>query len=54
MWGSIPPHPSAGGKPAPAPWSQAGEVTIAIGNNQWAGGDNTGEFGNPIQPRGRR
>jgi leucyl aminopeptidase (aminopeptidase T) len=31
------------------PWSQSGVVTIAIGNNQWAGGDNTGEFALAIQ-----
>ena len=43
-------HPPAGSQLRP--WSQAGEVTIAIGNNQWAGGDNTGEFGYPIQLMG--
>lgn len=40
-------HPPAGSHIQP--WSQSGVVTIAVGNNQWAGGDNTGEFGLPIQ-----
>jgi aminopeptidase len=34
------------------PWSQAGMVTISIGNNQWAGGDNTGDFGFVFQMTG--
>jgi leucyl aminopeptidase (aminopeptidase T) len=34
------------------PWSQAGMVTISIGNNQWAGGDNTGDFGFAFQLTG--
>jgi leucyl aminopeptidase (aminopeptidase T) len=40
-------HPPAGSHIQP--WSQSGILTIAIGNNQWAGGDNTGEFGLVIQ-----
>jgi leucyl aminopeptidase (aminopeptidase T) len=43
-------HPPAGSHTQP--WSQAGMVTIAIGNNQWAGGDNAGEFSFPIQLTG--
>ena len=31
------------------PWSQSGLVTIAIGSNLWAGGDNTSGFGLPMQ-----
>src|SRR5215210_4375712 len=31
------------------PWSQAGMITIGIGNNLWAGGDNTGDFGFVVQ-----
>lgn len=30
------------------PWSQAGIVTVTIGNNQWAGGDNVGGFSFPF------
>jgi leucyl aminopeptidase (aminopeptidase T) len=40
-------HPPAGSHIQP--WSQSGVVTLAIGNNQWAGGDNTGEFALAIQ-----
>ncbi|HUR95462.1 MAG TPA: aminopeptidase [Gemmatimonadales bacterium] len=31
------------------PWSQAGMITIGIGNNLWAGGENTGDFGFVVQ-----
>jgi len=40
-------HPPAGSHLQP--WSQSGVVTIAIGNNQWAGGNNTGEFALAVQ-----
>jgi leucyl aminopeptidase (aminopeptidase T) len=31
------------------PWSRAGLVTITFGNDQWAGGDNTSDFGFAVQ-----
>jgi aminopeptidase len=31
------------------PWSQAGTITVTIGNNQWAGGENQGDFSYPLQ-----
>jgi leucyl aminopeptidase (aminopeptidase T) len=34
------------------PWSQAGVITVGIGNDQWAGGHNTGAFNYPIQLAG--
>ena len=34
------------------PWSQAGMVTISFGNDQWAGGDNTSDFGFAAQLTG--